>query len=853
MASLTSNIGSSSSGKPIIQPGPVAPSILGSIAQFAANAVPGLSRLADGATATRNARIQDEAAGAIFGIQTGGGASTAPAAAPEYVNSGPVAIDGSLEGAPIPQDAQSAANDAIRARRGVQQGKINQATYDLQLEQLQAEMFQKYPDQRAELAAYFQGRGLDHYMFRAFNGAKTQADNEEAQKMGAINTQFQYAAARGLVTDQTDLHAGAEIGRRAMEAAAQADAAKSRAEEVRANKELSLKEREAALKTNGQDMGAAVISQAANSVQPLLDNFGLAFSAAGSDAERQTMLADTSTKAKAALLSYKGHGIAELSAAGASEETRKQFTDYMDSQISAVDNIFTTSFKANTSAINNLTASFGITAAQAAPMYSRVVSLVGQQQANALFGENGMMQLAPEVVESVKKELANVDPTSARGTVSLARALSYMRGDLKLPDLTAAEAVPYVNMARRGALASQTAINGGDTTQIQPWMNAFGGVAEAVAEFAPTTTRWDSLHSATTVLATSGARNALSAAIRQDPEYGTALAQASRAGSAKIIMTARNLPATNSGPFMVEYDEGSGRFTSRLSRSNYDLWAARQTTSFMRPGPDGPVMVQGREVPSYEETLRSPPAEVRTRLDILNTNLDNLIETDKYDPAIPATLQPKERRALYALGRTPESMRVRDGAANPTQASEFDRLKSNLDTSIQQLLGGTAAAPIPQSQVALRNQVAARAEAIGVPVDVAHRIASIESRWNVNAENPKTKARGLFQINDDRTNRNLEENINDGLDFVKNGIKDARNALGREPQGWEVYVAHQQGPGGGPALLNPANSARKAVDVLAPLYPNRGVAASAVTGNGGSADMTVAEFLNVIKRFYERG
>jgi len=256
-------------------------------------------------------------------------------------------------------------------------------------------------------------------------------------------------------------------------------------------------------------------------------------------------------------------------------------------------------------------------------------------------------------------------------------------------------------------------------------------------------------------------------------------------------------------------------------------------------------------VPSYEEMRRQIPQSINQRLTAQNNSLAHLVLTDQYDEAIPSSLSGVERRRMYATGATPESLRSRDGA-NPTQAGEWERIRGNLGTQIQNLLTETISTPVPEmpARGPLQNQVRERAEAVGLPWGLVERVVRRESSWNPNAENTTTNARSLFQINDDRTDRTLEENIDDGLELLKEASEVATRVLGRAPQDWEVYVAHQQGPGGGPALLNPSNANRNAVDVLAPLYPSRAIAQSAVTGNGGRADMTAAQFLQAIRAFY---
>lgn len=77
--------------------------------------------------------------------------------------------------------------------------------------------------------------------------------------------------------------------------------------------------------------------------------------------------------------------------------------------------------------------------------------------------------------------------------------------------------------------------------------------------------------------------------------------------------------------------------------------------------------------------------------------------------------------------------------------------------------------------------------------------------------------------------------------------------LGRDPVGWELYAAHQQGLGGMSALLrNPNMAAANALNTL-PYYANHpGLANLAITGNGGTLGMTSTQFLDLWRSKFEK-
>lgn len=703
MARLTDQLSGVNSGKGIVDPGPASPSGLGALANFASGAINVFDRVSKDNKAKRDEATMDDLAGRIFDIQTGANkaisqeapisispASPFPAVAP---------FDGELQGGPdaVPQEAVSAAGDLNRMQKGVQQGRVSQAAYDMQLERLQSEFFQKFPDQRAEIAAYFQSRGLEHYMFRAFREEKAAYENEQSAQMRADQTQFDYAASRGLVTSNTSLEDGARIGRESMAAQAQIEAAKERAEALREDRKIAQADREAALKASGQDAVNGVIAQIGVAVQPMMDKTAIAISGAGTDAERQTVLAEYKTQALAALSVAEQRAYVEVAAAGGTEDARKAVREMFSSYRDSINTLYTSSFEANSMAMKNLQASFNLTAGRAAPMYNRVVSLIGQPAANALFGDRqGFAKLAPEVVESVEREMNGFDPTSERGTVSLARMIGYMRGEVGLKDLTPNEAVQYVRTSGSALLANQRAVLGGDIAAVAPWMTNYANMAEAMVELAPTTASIGGLKTATGFVATPAARQALDEARKHDLEYGTALTQASRAASARGLKIARDHLPGEAGGFTTRYDERQGRFiVVPPDRQGYDRYVQANSRTIMRPGPSGPEPITVGPSKTYEEFIRDVPADVRDREVVLNANLEHLIQTDKYDPAIPSGLTPRERRAMYATDRIPESMRSTD-ANGVTQQGEWDKVVRNLDTSIQDLFVGTVSREISQ-------------------------------------------------------------------------------------------------------------------------------------------------------------
>ncbi len=137
---------------------------------------------------------------------------------------------------------------------------------------------------------------------------------------------------------------------------------------------------------------------------------------------------------------------------------------------------------------------------------------------------------------------------------------------------------------------------------------------------------------------------------------------------------------------------------------------------------------------------------------------------------------------------------------------------------------------------------------VGLPPNYMETVSMLESSGGTNTGDGKYV--GVFQIGPEVaadfgvTPEQLKDpRINSQVAAKLAGRNAAalRGALGREVQGWEVYLAHQQGAGGALALLR--NPQMKALDALAQAYGgDRMQAQQAIIRNGGNTNMTAGEF-----------
>ncbi len=149
--------------------------------------------------------------------------------------------------------------------------------------------------------------------------------------------------------------------------------------------------------------------------------------------------------------------------------------------------------------------------------------------------------------------------------------------------------------------------------------------------------------------------------------------------------------------------------------------------------------------------------------------------------------------------------------------------------------------PLSQDVQEMINNAAAR---FGVSSSYLSTTALMESSGNVNAATGS--AQGLFQFMPDTA---AQYGLANPFDAQASSYAAAQLAqdnytylsqhLGRAPTDAELYLAHQQGAAGALGLLTHGSESAAGI-----------VGLNAVTGNGGSANMTASDFVNMIEGKY---
>jgi hypothetical protein len=143
-----------------------------------------------------------------------------------------------------------------------------------------------------------------------------------------------------------------------------------------------------------------------------------------------------------------------------------------------------------------------------------------------------------------------------------------------------------------------------------------------------------------------------------------------------------------------------------------------------------------------------------------------------------------------------------------------------------------------------------------LPSGYLARVYQLESRGGKDNYNASTKAAGPFQFVP-RTAKGM--GLDDPYDLEASADATARLAVQNrtylqrrgieDPDGKTLYLAHQQGAAGAEKLLKGGDA--PATSALGEVYKDPKIAAKAVTGNGGQADMPSSAFANKIMAKYE--
>jgi hypothetical protein len=819
----------------------------------------------------------DEFAGGVFETQRAANAALyAPASLNPEITTSADSINptgftvglSSLRNIDVTPAMQAAANNVLRVGRAVSQGRASPMAHELALESTIADFYQRYPDQRAEFAAFMQSQNIDHYLFRGIKTEQAAAEAEGAAEIAGRTHLYNEAVKANLVQDGMSFDDGVAQGRRLIDAQAEADRIAAASEELRKQRAEGREVDHIAEGQNEQQYANNVISQYGIRVDAVIGSVERAIAATGNDAMGQVDLQETVTTLRSGLAQARRQALVDAATNGRSADTKKQIEDFFDAQDTALTSLFNGNVTQNINSARNLAAALQIDMTKSLPMFASIQGALGPARATAII--EGLTSGEPtgginaEAIATARRELQQWDPLAPQAGMNIARIVEFLQGTKSFKDYTAEEAPGLILINTRALNAVQRAVLGGDESQLGHWMTAFGNTIEAAGELQPTTATGRSLDVATQTYASPESRQLLRQAVAANPELGNALVQASRGTAAHNLMLATRTPSGSL--YRVQFV--GNQYQVVVDRDAYNEFAANYRRNNTRvpigtglaPGPINQTPV---EPPTYDQMREASriPQDMFDRRRAANNALEHLENTDSYDEQVKGlTLQ--ERRALWVRGETPASVAQRsmngpassqEAAANLRNIARQGAAQFLTDVADNPLVTPTEDRPAPP-RTEVQTLARTTFESAGVPWEVTNRLAMKESGWNTQADNGT--AQGVFQVKN--FTGSWEENVQAGLDHWLAAGRGARAALGREPTPADQYVMYQQGAGGGAALLRPANASKPAWEVLLPFYEREygdsaeRVAKSAVTRNGGTLNMTAAQFAQSIRDYWNR-
>ena len=898
MASFTETLNNANSSRRVIDPqNNKGPTFLEGLANLGTNLVSGGSQVyrqaqADGqrqAAAAAKARADGaENAAAGFSLDVMRGRITDQQAAPTpaqplpevpvgSVNDygQPVAIDSELEGAPPPPGVERAVDEITRAKAAEDQGRTPQGTSRITIEARLSDLLAQYPDQQNVILKTFREAGIEHALFRTWETEQKVQDVRRDAELGDFTRAVEAASKAGLYLPNMSPEDAAATGRgllkyeqdikvaKDLQAAQQAAAGENRTATEFAQKQYDRT-------ATGAYLG--IFDQVTN---PLYNSLSSRITEAGLTDD------EGNVRSFEQLLSEGVIGIDQITTNLISRATAENAGPEVFSAIrergEQLKKSLTTMWSGDGSqyqvrqqALTSIKTELGIESAEALPLYTSLSEIMGQGAVNAIFQNNPAAFLPPGTLDAIKKELQGVRGIidTPQEEATMATIAGVLRGDLNLNQLTERQAVTAIpTLAQTHQANAREVVQGRGNTRA--YLNSGTALVNAAVELQPGADyqRFRQVSVAQNYLFQPDQLRADVKLAQDSPEQGELLIAGKRAAAQHTLRLAQDQQLSR-----TEQQQGwsmayvNGSYQPQLNRTRYEQWV-RETSSAnrARAGAMSSGTGMGAErgftynppttnLPSYDVMRGRVPQVLKDQSWGMNLSLNYLTETASFDDEFKGASKAEVRRFFQTQGQeVPRSMQQRqqqDAAAAASYRQRDAALRGEIQNAVGQSMEASAEAIAERPANELQSQVEQKAAARGLDWSLVSRLVTKESAWKTGARNGTTGASGLFQINDN-VNRSIDENIDKGLEMLADAQTGAQRVLGRRPQNWETYVMFQQGPGGGAALLNPANATKKAVDVLIPAYQgNAGLARQAITANGGNLNMTAAEFARSIGNYF---
>lgn len=645
-------------------------------------------------------RVRDEAEGVVNRAREMAGA--AQASDQEIASNSAFIQDAVMfggEDAP-PAEFVAVGDSLTRLARGMAQGRVSSATYQMELERGISALMRQYPEMRAELATYLQGRGIETSMFRELRLQQALDQNEDENRVVAQDTALKAAINAGVWVEGMPREQGVAWGNQLLRDAAEARAAAEAAEEARKNSSASREETQFRQQQADRAGVNAIISNSQIAVGSAIQQFGLLSANANTD-EQEQMLAEQGPRLIAALTTARSTAKQQLTRMNAGTSAHDQVDQYFDQAIKDVEEMVTgnlSRYQTTRRSLETLQTQIGIDVAQAFPMYARLSRVVPKEQLDMILS---LDKLPPPVLEALRSEWENPSlPTTQTGRQRLAQLAGVLRNELDIRQLSPEEGRAALQVLNPMTARAAAEIKNGNTGPgyFDAWIKGANQVLNAASAIDVATADPQSIVNATASVFSRDQYIALEE-MAKNPTYAQEareIAYHGRATAMHLLNVSRAQLKPDPAGLWTYQVNGDGQATTVFNRARATEVArttlARRSAGLSyaeeRAGGLGGITNQSEptqaeinaEVARLERS--GAPDNMRRIAAAQNQAVGWLVMTTKYDEDMPQNITPRELRRFYMEGRS-----IRNQAGEPVKSPDqlFQENVAQFETSLTNL------------------------------------------------------------------------------------------------------------------------------------------------------------------------
>lgn len=764
MASLTGQLNTEERGKSTIQgDAPTGGNLLSGLTRVATQAIgaaPGLIQRME----QREARdAANQAEQSMF----------------DYLSAREEALTG--PGGQVDPAFKAAGNELAKAQAAENQGRAPLGSYEVRAEKVVSDLYSRFPNQRAAIAQYLQGRGFDHYMFQAVKQEEKWETLEQDQQRAAYET-YATAARNAGVWDPNNQEASLAAGRQILQEQANLEVAIKKIQLAQTQATIDRENARFQMEQGEKEAVASASGIAWLKAGAILPTLNSLMANAVGDKAREQELNRLKPQITMAIETFRANGMAELSRAGASKEARDAFNAQMDQLAESINSVYNESFAVNSRSLNMMKETFALDDANALPLYGRLVRTFGQPAVNAWFGGNPLDTLPPDVLKGLQDELKGFNTqNAAKAAVTMNNVAQMLKGQKGLGDMSEAEARDHFKMVRSATVGLQTAVAGGDLSSGTSYINGYSLSLNAASELQPGTPDAKAVSNAINTIATVGASRALEQLAKSDAYDVDSLVYAARGTAGQLLRVRQGQGPDKAGTWSLVFDTKTGDY-----RLKQDVKAAQRIKEQQRMnqvslfGAD--TVIPGAATSPQGDPDKIPDVLLQKQKD-LNQALSFLVYTRQFDKEEVTGFTPLQFRHHYALGTplTKPGGASKSGGGTTTAQQEWQSSVAKFQQELQNfaVTGGEGPslgrqAPSFKGASISPGNAVSRLTGRGVPGHIANGIVGnlmAESGLRTGAVGDGGKAISLAQWHPDRQAHARQKGYNladpnDALDFV---------------------------------------------------------------------------------------